>query len=70
MLHKEIFDCSKIGDFYDCGCDHGEEGEGGKKKHHGESAGKEDGGGKKEGKGTDAKEEVLGPGKVKINDDP
>jgi len=19
-LHKDIFDCSKIGDFYDCGC--------------------------------------------------
>ena len=19
-LHKELFDCSKIGDFYDCGC--------------------------------------------------
>lgn len=20
-LKKELFDCSKIGDFYDCGCD-------------------------------------------------
>ncbi|KAK2807784.1 hypothetical protein FQN50_005326 [Emmonsiellopsis sp. PD_5] len=28
MLHKDIFDCSKIGDFYDCGCAHDEEGEG------------------------------------------
>ncbi|PGH11418.1 hypothetical protein AJ79_04919 [Helicocarpus griseus UAMH5409] len=27
-LHKDIFDCSKIGDFYDCGCAHDEEGEG------------------------------------------
>ncbi|EEH06364.1 thiol oxidase [Histoplasma capsulatum G186AR] len=24
MLHKDIFDCSKIGDFYDCGCAHDE----------------------------------------------
>lgn len=20
MLHKPVFDCTKIGDFYDCGC--------------------------------------------------
>lgn len=25
-LEKEVFDCGKLGDFYDCGC--GEEGEG------------------------------------------
>ncbi|EEH35085.2 FAD-linked sulfhydryl oxidase ALR [Paracoccidioides lutzii Pb01] len=25
MLHKDIFDCSKIGDFYDCGCAHDDE---------------------------------------------
>ncbi|OJD18069.1 hypothetical protein AJ78_01899 [Emergomyces pasteurianus Ep9510] len=28
MLHKDIFDCSKIGDFYDCGCAHDDEGDG------------------------------------------
>lgn len=27
-LKKELFDCSNIGDFYDCGCADGEEGEG------------------------------------------
>jgi len=30
-LKKPMFDCSKIGDFYDCGCAEGEEGEDGKK---------------------------------------
>ncbi|CAK7246023.1 MAG: hypothetical protein STHCBS139747_007645 [Sporothrix thermara] len=30
-LKKELFDCSKIGDFYDCGC--GEDGKDGKKGH-------------------------------------
>ena len=25
-LEKEVFDCSKIGDFYDCGCAEEEEG--------------------------------------------
>lgn len=32
-LRKELFDCSKIGDFYDCGCaedDESSESEGGK----------------------------------------
>ncbi|OAX79939.1 hypothetical protein ACJ72_05739 [Emergomyces africanus] len=28
MLKKDIFDCSKIGDFYDCGCAHDDEGDG------------------------------------------
>lgn len=32
-LKKELFDCSKIGDFYDCGC--GEDGKDGKKGGHG-----------------------------------
>ncbi|THY23795.1 hypothetical protein D6D01_05857 [Aureobasidium pullulans] len=31
-LKKEIFDCSNIGDFYDCGCADGEAPEGGEKK--------------------------------------
>ncbi|KAI4736415.1 hypothetical protein E4T50_13077 [Aureobasidium sp. EXF-12298] len=31
-LNKEIFDCSNIGDFYDCGCADGEAPEGGDKK--------------------------------------
>ncbi|KAF2141773.1 uncharacterized protein K452DRAFT_287733 [Aplosporella prunicola CBS 121167] len=31
-LHKELFDCSKIGDFYDCGCADGEETASGEKK--------------------------------------
>ncbi|KAL2372876.1 hypothetical protein RJ035_004050 [Blastomyces gilchristii] len=35
MLHKDIFDCSKIGDFYDCGCAHDDD--------------KSDGGGEKGG---------------------
>ena len=26
-LNKELFDCSNIGDFYDCGCAENEEGE-------------------------------------------
>jgi FAD-linked sulfhydryl oxidase len=30
-LGKDIFDCSKIGDFYDCGCAEDEEGDGKKK---------------------------------------
>ena len=52
-LKKEVFDCNKIGDFYDCGC--GEEGEKGKKKGEGEgeAAGKgektESGKGEKKG---------------------
>lgn len=52
-LGKQLFDCSNIGDFYDCGCadDEGggeakEEGEGGEKKKKG---GK--GKGEKEGEG-------------------
>ncbi|PGH34119.1 hypothetical protein GX50_03082 [[Emmonsia] crescens] len=32
MLHKDIFDCSKIGDFYDCGCAHDDEDDGDGKK--------------------------------------
>ncbi|CAK7223938.1 hypothetical protein SEUCBS140593_005404 [Sporothrix eucalyptigena] len=32
-LKKELFDCSKIGDFYDCGC--GEDGKDGKGGHRG-----------------------------------
>lgn len=31
-LHKDIFDCSKIGDFYDCGCADTEEDEDNGKK--------------------------------------
>ncbi|KAH0390031.1 hypothetical protein KCU89_g16044, partial [Aureobasidium melanogenum] len=31
-LKKELFDCSNIGDFYDCGCADGEAPEGGDKK--------------------------------------
>lgn len=27
MLGKEEFDCNLIGDFYDCGCGHDDEGE-------------------------------------------
>ncbi|TKA77122.1 hypothetical protein B0A49_03227 [Cryomyces minteri] len=30
-LNKELFDCSNIGDFYDCGCAEDEAGEGGEK---------------------------------------
>jgi len=33
-LKKEAFDCSKIGDFYDCGCADDEDG--GKEKKKGE----------------------------------
>jgi len=31
-LKKPMFDCSNIGDFYDCGCAEGEEGEDGRKQ--------------------------------------
>ena len=31
-MKKEIFDCSNIGDFYDCGCADGEAPEGGDKE--------------------------------------
>jgi FAD-linked sulfhydryl oxidase len=37
-LNKELFDCTKIGDFYDCGCADDEEGEGGKGKKEEERA--------------------------------
>lgn len=33
-LKKELFDCNKIGDFYDCGCGD-EDGKGGHKDHKG-----------------------------------
>lgn len=37
-LEKPIFDCNKIGDFYDCGCgEEGEEGEEGKEGKKGEA---------------------------------
>jgi FAD-linked sulfhydryl oxidase len=36
-LQKELFDCTKIGDFYDCGC-----GDDDKKNGGGEAAGKEE----------------------------
>lgn len=47
MLHKDIFDCSKIGDFYDCGCAHDEDDENanGKSKSGGASGGSSGGGG-------------------------
>lgn len=49
-LKKEVFDCNKIGDFYDCGC--GEEGKGGEKKEgEGKGKGEVDGKGEGEGKG-------------------
>ena len=36
-LGKAEFDCSKIGDFYDCGCaEDGDEGKGKEKKEEGE----------------------------------
>lgn len=31
MLHKPMFDCNKIGDFYDCGCADEDDKTGGKK---------------------------------------
>lgn len=62
MLDKEIFDCSKIGDFYDCGCDHGDEGTEKGKNTPPSGDGKE--------KGAEEEEAVLGPGKVEINDEP
>ena len=36
-LHKPLFDCSKIGDFYDCGCGD-EDKKGGQKKAGGKDA--------------------------------
>ena len=56
-LKKELFDCSKIGDFYDCGCaEDGEEGKGGGK------VGKAFGG----SGGTDTKVEGVGRGKIDL----
>lgn len=40
-LHKPLFDCSKIGDFYDCGCGD-EDGKGGHKKVEGAKASEDD----------------------------
>lgn len=42
-LHKKIFDCSKIGDFYDCGCGDEDKAKGGKKTGEGEGKSVTDG---------------------------
>lgn len=59
-LKKELFDCSKIGDFYDCGC--AEDGEEGMGKGSGK-VGKAFGGSKGAGKQSDGEE---GKGRIDL----
>ena len=53
-LKKPLFDCNKIGDFYDCGC--GEEGKDGKGKKEGEGEGEVAGDGELKGREGEKRE--------------
>ena len=63
-MKKEIFDCSKIGDFYDCGCDEGPK-KGGEKKEEKVEEGREKKEEKKEGK-----EKAEDEGKLVLEKEP
>ncbi|ORY66586.1 Erv1/Alr family protein [Pseudomassariella vexata] len=43
-LHKELFDCNKIGDFYDCGCGEEDKTKGAKKEYKGQAETEEESG--------------------------
>ncbi|ERS95654.1 FAD-linked sulfhydryl oxidase ERV2 [Sporothrix schenckii 1099-18] len=60
-LKKELFDCSKIGDFYDCGC--GEDGKDGGKGGHGKVPTTPESGGNvdEDGNAIEAKAEAAPP---------
>jgi hypothetical protein len=60
MLKKDIFDCSKIGDFYDCGCADDDD----KKKTPGGGDGKP---GERSGEGGKEKASPLAAGKDEVH---
>lgn len=66
MLKKEIFDCNKIGDFYDCGCGHDDDESEGRRNDEIEDEERTKG----TGDAQKVEDTVLEPTRVEINDEP